>query len=71
MIALAALNLSQTDGKDRLHALQYYHQVFPALQNNLRTPEDLSSDGAFLTHFLLLVYEVRFFICWQWLSEIF
>lgn len=57
-MAVAALSLSSQDGNERLDALQHYQQALPALQNSLRSPEDLSSDGAFLTHFLLLVYEV-------------
>ena len=57
-MALAALSMAGQDGKERLDALQHYQQALPALQNSLKTPEDISSDGAFLTHFLLLVYEV-------------
>lgn len=59
MVAVAALSLAVQDGKERLDALQHYQQALPALQFSLRSPQDLSSDGAFLTHFVLLVYEVR------------
>ena len=58
MMAVSALSLSSTDSNARLDALQHYQQTLPALQNTLKGPDDLSSDGAFLTHFLLLVYEV-------------
>jgi hypothetical protein len=58
MMAVAALSLSSQDENERLDALQHYQQALPALQNSLRRPQDLFSDGAFLTHFLLLVYEV-------------
>lgn len=58
-MAIAALSVASQDGKERLYALQHYQQALPALQNSLKGPEDLSSNGAFLTHFLLLVYEVR------------
>lgn len=58
MMAVAALSMAQQDGQERLDALEHYHQALPALQNNLRSTDDLSSDGAFLTHFLLLVYDV-------------
>jgi hypothetical protein len=58
MMAVAALSMASQDGKERLDALQYYQQALPVLQNTLRSTDDLSSDGAFLTHFLLLVYEV-------------
>jgi hypothetical protein len=57
-MAVAALSLAAQDEKEKLDALQHYQQVLPALQACLRRPDDLSSDGAFLTHFLLLVYEV-------------
>ncbi len=58
MMAVAALSLAATDSKARLDALQHYQQTLPALQSSLKSSSDLSSDGAFLTHFLLLVYEV-------------
>jgi hypothetical protein len=58
MMAVAALSLAAQDGNSRLDALQHYQQALPALQSTLKSPNDLSSDGAFLTHFLLLVYEV-------------
>lgn len=59
MIAVAALSLATRDGHARLVALQHYQQALPALQSSLRSADDLLSDGAFLTHFLLFVYEVR------------
>jgi hypothetical protein len=58
MMAVAALSLAHQEGTERLDALQHYQQALPALQSNLRSAQDLSSDGAFLTHFLLLVYEI-------------
>ncbi|EXJ76002.1 uncharacterized protein A1O5_00510 [Cladophialophora psammophila CBS 110553] len=58
MMAVAALSVAVQEGKEWLDALQYYQQALPALQSTLRGPDDLSSDGAFLTHFLLLVYEI-------------
>ncbi len=58
MMAVAALSLAHQEGKERLDALQHYQKALPALQSNLRSADDLSSDGAFLTHFLLFVYEV-------------
>ncbi|KAK5076266.1 hypothetical protein LTS08_006894 [Lithohypha guttulata] len=33
-------------------------RTLPELQASLRSEEDLASDGAFLTHFLMLIYEV-------------
>jgi hypothetical protein len=58
MMALSALSLANRDGVQRLDALQHYQQALPSLQNNLRNDQDISSDGTFLTHFLLLLYEV-------------
>ena len=58
MMAVAALSKSHRDGVTNLEALQYYHLVTSALQSNLRSAQDLSSHGTFLTHFLLLLYEV-------------
>lgn len=59
-MAVAALSLAQEDGNARLDALQHYQQALPALQFVLRSEDDLYSDGGFLTHFMLLVYEVNF-----------
>jgi hypothetical protein len=59
MMAVAAFSMSTQDGKERLDALQHYQKALPLLQNTLKSTDDLSSDGAFLTHFLLLIYEVR------------
>jgi hypothetical protein len=58
IMALSALSLAHQRGEPRLNALQRYQIVLPALQCSLRSPQDLSSDGVFLTHFLLLIYEV-------------
>lgn len=58
MMAVGSLAISQSDGSEPVNSLQYYSQTLPELQNSLRCEEDLASDGAFLTHFLLLIYEV-------------
>ena len=58
MMALSALSLAHQDGERRLDALQHYQQALPALSQHLRREEDLSSNGVFLTHFLLLIYEI-------------
>jgi hypothetical protein len=58
MMAVSALSLAHQDGGQNIDALQHYQQAFPSLQTCLRRNEDLSSDGVFLTHFLLLIYEV-------------
>lgn len=60
MMAVGSLSIFQQDGKEKLDSLQYYSQTLPELQNSLRSEEDLASDGAFLTHFLMLLYEVSF-----------
>lgn len=57
-MAVSALSLSHSGTGQNVDALQYYQQALPSLQNNLRNNDDLASDGLFLTHFLLLIYEV-------------
>ncbi|KAJ9294772.1 transcriptional regulator family: Fungal Specific TF [Paecilomyces variotii] len=58
MMAVSALSLAHQDGGQSIDALQHYQQAFPSLQTSLRSPQDLCSDGLFLTHFLLLIYEI-------------
>lgn len=57
-MAVSALSLSHSGTGQNVDALQYYQQAFPSLQNSIRNNDDLVSDGLFLTHFLLLIYEV-------------
>lgn len=61
MMATAALSMAQKDFKERVGALQHYDQATSALQT-IQSAEELSSDGAFFTHFLLLIYEVGLFL---------
>lgn len=58
-MAVSALSLARRERHRSIDALQHYQQAFPSLQTCLRRSEDLHSDGLFLTHFLLLIYEVR------------
>lgn len=58
-MAVGSLALFQQDGREWIDSLQHYSQTLPELQAQLKCEEDLASDGAFLTHFLMLVYEVR------------
>lgn len=60
MMAISALSLDRKSGSHSIDALHYYHQAFLTLQNNIWSGKDLLLDGLFLTHFLLLVYEVGF-----------
>lgn len=57
-MALCALGIAHRSGIQNLDSLQHYQQALPCLQKTLRSPEDLSSDGALLTHFILLLYEI-------------
>ncbi|KAI9832370.1 MAG: hypothetical protein M1819_004358 [Sarea resinae] len=57
-MALSALSLDRQEGRQCLDALQHYDQALPSLKSTMKGKEDLSSDGPFLTHFLLLIYEV-------------
>ncbi|KAK2873621.1 hypothetical protein FQN49_002227 [Arthroderma sp. PD_2] len=58
MMAVSALSLSRQDPTKSIDSLQHYQQTLPFLQTSMRSHQDLSSDGAFLTHFLLLIYEI-------------
>ncbi|KAL9603352.1 MAG: hypothetical protein Q9219_001214 [cf. Caloplaca sp. 3 TL-2023] len=58
LMALCALGISHRSGIQNLDSLQHYQQALPCLQKTLRSPDDLSSDGALLTHFVLLLYEI-------------
>ena len=58
LMALSALSLAHNEGFRNVLALQYYQKALSPLQNNLRSEQDLASNGAFLTHFVLLLYEV-------------
>ena len=69
-MAFSALSMSHKHGMPSLEALQHYQQALPLLQASLHNEEDLASDGVFLTHFILLLYEiaageVRSFSYWQ------
>lgn len=57
-MALCALGIAHRSGIRNLDSLQHYQQALPCLQKTLRSPEDSSSDGALLTHFTLLLYEI-------------
>lgn len=50
--------MKQGDGPQSLTALQHYQQAIPSLKERLNTSEDMLSDGAMLTHLMLLLYEV-------------
>ena len=61
LMAFCALSLSQRSGNNRslrAIALQHYQQTLPSLQASLCADSDLASDGVFLTHFMLLLYEI-------------
>ena len=57
--ALSALSLAHRDGLQNVDALQYYQKALAPLQN-MRSEQDLASNGTFLTHFILLLYEVSY-----------
>jgi hypothetical protein len=59
MMALSALSLVQQGNNHYMDVLQYYDQTLPSLQSSLQNCDDILSDGLFLTHFLLLIYQVR------------
>ncbi|MCJ1401685.1 hypothetical protein MMC11_004902 [Xylographa trunciseda] len=58
LMALSSLSLAHNEGSRNVLALQYYQKALSPLQDNLRSEQDLASNGAFLTHFILLLYEI-------------
>ena len=58
LMAFSALSMSHKHGIPSLDALQHYQQALPSLKASLHTEEDLASDGVYLTHFILLLYEI-------------
>lgn len=56
-MALSALSLVRQGGGQHIDASYYYDRV-AALSHDSLCNEDLLSDALYLTHFLLLVYEV-------------
>lgn len=55
--AVSALNLSYNGQSTMEEALQHYHQALSP-QTAVSSPEELASDGTFLRHFLLLIYDI-------------
>ncbi|KAL4930606.1 uncharacterized protein BDV17DRAFT_280586 [Aspergillus undulatus] len=60
MMALSALSLVHQGNAHYMVALQYYGQTLPSLQDSLLKCDVVLSDGLFLTHFLLLIYQIAF-----------
>jgi hypothetical protein len=58
MMALAALSMAVQNGVQNAEALEHYQQAIPALKITVQSSQDSYSDGALLTHFILLFYEV-------------
>ncbi|KAK0126142.1 hypothetical protein ONS95_007761 [Cadophora gregata] len=58
MMALSALSIAHKKGSHDAHALEHYQQVIPALQSTVKSTQDSYSDGALLTHLVLLFYEI-------------
>ncbi|RHZ68851.1 hypothetical protein CDV55_106546 [Aspergillus turcosus] len=58
MMAVSALSLDRKSGNHSIDALHYYHLAFLSLQTSIWSDKDLLLDGLFLTHFLLLAYEL-------------
>ena len=55
--AISALNLSYEGRSTMEEALQHYHQALSS-QTSVSSPDELLSDGAFLRHFLLFIYDI-------------
>ncbi|KAI9800621.1 MAG: hypothetical protein M1833_003279 [Piccolia ochrophora] len=73
MMALSALSYNYQDGLRSIDALQHYQQALPSLQSSLKSPRDLSSDGALFAQFFLLLYEIATAEQWgssHWLQHL-
>ena len=57
-MAFSGLSMAHKNCNTGLAALQHYQQALPLLQNSIQNEQDLASDGVFLTHFILLLYEI-------------
>ncbi|KAL4911671.1 hypothetical protein BDW62DRAFT_207221 [Aspergillus aurantiobrunneus] len=60
MMALSALSLVRQGNAHYMDVLQYYDEALPSIQSSLENCDDVLSDGLFLTHFLLLIYQIAF-----------
>ncbi|KAH6694380.1 fungal-specific transcription factor domain-containing protein [Leptodontidium sp. MPI-SDFR-AT-0119] len=58
IMALSALSIAQKKGSYDAKALEHYQQAIPALQTTVQSSQDSYSDGALLTHLVLLFYEI-------------
>lgn len=57
-MALSALSMAYKNNIQSVDALEHYQQVIPALKTTVQSTEDSYSDGALLSHYILLLYEV-------------
>ena len=57
-MAFSGLSMAHKNSIPGVDALQHYQQALPLLQASIQSEEDLASDGVFLTHFILLLYEI-------------
>ena len=57
-MAFSALSMSHKHSIPSLEALQHYQQSLALLQASPHSENDLASDGVFLAHFILLLYEI-------------
>jgi hypothetical protein len=58
IMALSALSMAYKNHVQSADALEHYQKVIPALKSMVQSTEDSYSDGALLSHYLLLLYEV-------------
>ena len=56
--AVSALNLLYDNRSTMEEALQHYHQALSSQTAAASSPEELFSDGAFLRHYLLFIYDI-------------
>ncbi|PYH94431.1 hypothetical protein BO71DRAFT_325475 [Aspergillus ellipticus CBS 707.79] len=58
IMAISALSIVRQGSGEDVDASYHYSQVISFSQGSLYSNEDILSDGLYLTHFLLLIYEI-------------
>ena len=64
-MALSALSFAYRNNYQTVHALEHYTKSIKSLAN-LQSEQELASNGQFLTHYILMIYEVCLWIDRVW-----
>ena len=58
ILALSALSLAHKQNRPAADGMQHYEQALRQSERCLQTEEDLASNGPFLMHYVLLIYDI-------------